>query len=706
MMASLGIGCVQKAVESLRRLDLAQSLSATELEQVVNSPPIEALRSACLTPRSEGGPGFAVCNLGMSAGSGALSLNLRQVRRPAKADVAAPRPTPEAGEQDPALEEDQRAIRGLATMLALAFACHPEQRQLEAAWEGQGLLANYCVEILSKQVGLAIFGLRWNARSGALRAQVCADKSVNDKLSGMELWRYAPNYLEFFAEDGPPELPPKLIADRAEQLARAIVDDIWRFMATSNYFVDEELRGTVDTQLLKYVSHGILGPGEEFTPPPTFQLRLFLQGAAGVGKSSFTALICQGLQVALQKHVCPHLQSNIVKVPLNSISSSDLQHILRIQGISDWSIERMLEQSIAKHNLVVLHLEEVPFDDRAQKTMFNQVQDMVNHLLQRYPERPGFVLTIATSNYDLTSSLHPQFDSRVVVKAPSALNQRVWASNMLSRSLGGIVKVHIDDDAAPPASQDMRPLNNWWQSIGFHASKLSLKEGDTLHISRSNTEAGVLELVVDSDRHAKVVSEGGFFYLEHSSRTEITTPVSCVFDMTAKGWTSPGVVVFDYSNAETVPEDCAERVSAELVRVCGELNGVHLRVKDLGTLEDESDKAKLYGDQSEIRGGLVKFIDDTVNPHVQVSSELGDCKTCGQGVECSATTGEKRVAGVIARVNNVGQFMLRELLEAGDKSRTHRLAISKRYVIYCVILLPGHSISPQTLSRAMVVEKH
>lgn len=72
-------------------------------------------------------------------------------------------------------------------------------------------------------------------------------------------------------------------------------------------------------------------------------------------------------------------------------------------------------------------------------------------------------------------------------------------------------------------------------------------------------------------------------------------------------------------------------------------------------LREESDKEKVSGHQSQIRGGLFKVIDD-------MNNENGD----GAGRDA-----EGGVCVVVCEVNEVGQFMLRELLENGE-SRTHR----------------------------------
>lgn len=60
----------------------------------------------------------------------------------------------------------------------------------------------------------------------------------------------------------------------------------------------------------------------------------------------------------------------IVRVPFNSMTVADLQKILLVRGISDWSIERIVEQTIVKGGIAILHLEENPEDTQLQEDLF------------------------------------------------------------------------------------------------------------------------------------------------------------------------------------------------------------------------------------------------------------------------------------------------------------------------------------------------
>jgi hypothetical protein len=55
--------------------------------------------------------------------------------------------------------------------------------------------------------------------------------------------------------------------------------------------------------------------------------------------------------------VDPEQRVALVKLPLNAVTPKNLRAVLNVRGISDWSVERMVEQHITKGHLVVFHLE-------------------------------------------------------------------------------------------------------------------------------------------------------------------------------------------------------------------------------------------------------------------------------------------------------------------------------------------------------------
>jgi hypothetical protein len=101
-------------------------------------------------------------------------------------------------------------------------------------------------------------------------------------------------------------------------------------------------------------------------------------------------------------------------------------------------------------------------------------------------------------------------------------------------------------------------------------------------------------------------------------------------------------------------------------------------------LLDYADEPKVLGEPGEIRGGLFRFIDDATNPKSSKkvkSDSNGLCLVC-------------------ALVNEFGSMLLRELLESSEKSRTHRLGVHKRGLVFILSLTDGSQMTPQLESRS------
>lgn len=212
----------------------------------------------------------------------------------------------------------------------------------------------------------------------------------------------------------------------------------------------------------------------------------------------------------------------------------------------------------------------------------------------------------------------------------------------------------------------------------------------------------------------RLSSRDGFFHIAPALHA---SPLHAILDMAASGFTSPAVVFLDFSQQKENTElhhskdegpdirRARDEVRLAMAAAYGAMKAVHLRTLDVGRLGDEADKEKIYGAASKIRGGLYEFIDDTNNPNVATRLAPGDCAVCGPELRCCADPrrGDVRVAAVFAEVTQHGQFMLRELLEAGSHSRTHRFCVRKRHLVFVLCALPGHPLTAQSASRANLV---
>eukprot|EP00959_Pyramimonas_sp_CCMP1952_P254026 5306745-Pyramimonas_sp.AAC.1 len=109
--------------------------------------------------------------------------------------------------------------------------------------------------------------------------------------------------------------------------------------------------------------------------------------------------------------------------------------------------------------------------------------------------------------------------------------------------------------------------------------------------------------------------------------------------------------------------------------------GSKLRERHLVLLEEE-DKEQVMGQVSDVRGGLFKFIDEVNNPNAAEEADL--------------------FAVVVAEVNEIGQFMLRELNETG-RSSTHRLQVFKDRLMFIMELADGAELTHQLHSRSIAI---
>jgi hypothetical protein len=291
----------------------------------------------------------------------------------------------------------------------------------------------------------------------------------------------------------------ELDARRAELLGE-MVRCFWAEAAARRYLPDAALRGEVSEYLLAYLGSGLRDQSTAFAPTgggggggggsPLF----YLWGLPGIGKTTFATVFAASLEAVLQRFVDPERCCKIVKVPLNAVTPANLRAVLRVKGISDWSIERVLEQTIVRGDLALFHLEENPADHSLQLALHALIAKMLGAITRLYPERAaGCILRLCTSNYAPAEALAR--GARVVeMSPPGPERQRSWceaelavhlrsalgeAAVVAARARGGggtpaPPPLDVQVTLAPavmPQTRDLRALKKLVYTVAFAAAQ-------------------------------------------------------------------------------------------------------------------------------------------------------------------------------------------------------------------------------------------
>ena len=545
----------------------------------------------------------------------------------------------------------------------------------------------------------------------------------------------------------------------------------WAEAAARRYLPDAALRGEVSEFLLAYLGSGLRDQSTAFAPTGGGggsggggggASRLFyLWGLPGIGKTTFATVFAASLEAVLQRFVDPERRCRIVKVPLNAVTPANLRAVLRVKGISDWSIERVLEQTIVRGDLALFHLEENPAEHGLQLALHALIAKMLAAITRLYPDSAaGCILHLCTSNYAPAEALAR--GARVVeMSPPGPERQRSWCEAELavhlSSALGeaAAAAAAAGGTAAPPPldvqvtlapavmpqTSDLRALKKLVYTVAFAAAqhavpaapaaaaaaaaplpasvlRLSLGPDPDVGVDKGAEGAssaaagegeGVCGMVADmrwdppaGDAAAplaplRLVSSDGFFFhprragggeaataavagggatgeavLREAGWAQAPRATACsLLAMVDAGFLAPAVVCLAGGTAAARDRYCVALGAAMRARY----GAAGLHVEELAARE-EGDKALIVGEKHELNGGLFQVIDRAARHPGGVQTVL-----------------------VVARVNAVGQFLLRELIEDGD-SRTHRQAVSLRRVLFVLSVDEGCEVAAQTRSRA------
>ena len=603
--------------------------------------------------------------------------------------------------------KDDGAMR---VMLNLAA----NQRELERKWaattpkqpEHGLLLANHLLMLFERDSGVAIMARKTNS-IGALQLTLapCDPADVYSR------FRYSPSYFLLRGLDADYKPSAQMRALERQELSRAMLVEFWRWVEEQEaYMLDDELRARVDGLLDEHFRAGICDQREGFIVEPltTRRLGLFLLGAPGVGKSTWVRVFARALKSVLRAFVAPEADVCVVKVPLNAMTPQTLTNVLSIKGISDWSVERVMEQAVTKGHTVVLHLEENPEDVELQTRLFACVERMLNKLFHRYPEYRANVVFIFTANYE-PAPVVAAFCEQVFIQPPGPATQARWCARQLSNALGAQVKV--SPGASPTSKNDIRPLNAWWMTMA-HCLRTMRRAGDAGPALVERRNDGATYVGWSAASMQRLGSEGPFFHFTETEGQATlamvdalgarnATKAATVLRMGLAGTLTPAVLVL--AGANSGHEGALDALARGLAEMAGDRPVTEMRV-ELLTVDDE---CKVLGHHSEIRGGLLRFIDDATNPRIKRPRGIYNRRDDDdhQGDDDAGNAGDRGpdVALVIARINAVGSLLLRELIEAGDKSRTHRLGVSKTGLVFLMSLVNESDMTPQLESRAHLV---
>jgi len=385
-------------------------------------------------------------------------------------------------------KEDMRFDSPLQLFIAVMMGALPEQAEFEAffaserkADQSADLLANLCLDIFSSQTGVGIWQRVVDVRTRTLKLSFAA---YDDLLGGpRKMLHYSPSYCMLTGFGDAPSYQV-LRAGSSDDLASAVADAhdklvsdmmafFWRQVDAFPYVATPSLRTTLGKELRAYLASGLTASGG-FVPPSSLQFSFFLYGGAGTGKSTLVSAFAKALQATLVRFVDAGRRADIVKVPLNGLTPESLGMILRVQGISDMSIERLLEQAVSRGNTAILHLEEIPEDVELQEALVSTVKSMLStSLLRRYHQFAGNVILAFTSNYPAAPNVAVS-TTEITVVAPSPTEQSQHCVRMLESNIKeatGAADVNVELKYALPLMDDMRPLCQWWTTLSYHISE-------------------------------------------------------------------------------------------------------------------------------------------------------------------------------------------------------------------------------------------
>lgn len=531
-----------------------------------------------------------------------------------------------------------------------------------------------------------------------------------------------------------------------------LLSSFWNHVSTScNYIPFDALRQAVSAEVEMYTRSSIypkqnaVAHNAVFQPSVSFG-SLYLYGTAGSGKSAFVTAMREALQTQIVERIGARQTVEIVKLPLNALSPCALEKELFVRGISDYSVERLIEQHVAKNRVVILHAEEYPSDADDQDAFFELLQSVQRKIASRYREYKHNIILVLTSNY-LPA---PTMSVCMVEMVPlQSVQQQYLCQQKLCSALndaGGVLAAHHADAqhtpcppsittavqlcAMPPYTTDNRRLERWVTSVQFAITMWLRREFRVHSNSGSGTHGAPMHQHVVVEIHPDgtgayglvasarspdfstdwlsplhMTSTDGFFYCSTARGALGSNAVPeychddpegsrCLVDARAE-WTvlpeaSRRMLETVFSMVETNFLKPGVLVLRGALRNCETVAGVIDAAVDIlytGRSAKRSLTVLTDADQEHIIGSAWDY------PRGGLLKFIDDLNNPAG----ASRRGHRQHYGfVFATVSSVGQFHLRELLE-GNASATHRQLVRKDGIMFVVTVADEHNNGIDTL---------
>lgn len=203
------------------------------------------------------------------------------------------------------------------------------------------VMSNRCLQLLMEQAGVAVIQrqlymvnrtMRLVFESSSRGVKRALDGSLVTDSNADPFW-FSPSYNYLSGYDPASDsFCVERLEQQTEELLDSMVAEFWSIVESLNYFPDRVMRGTVTKELRDFVLTGVKGQSRRFRPQSK-RLMLYLQGTAGIGKSSFVRVFCAALQRLLRKRIDPKTGVDIVKVGIG-------EHVLTFSSLSSfWFVD-------------------------------------------------------------------------------------------------------------------------------------------------------------------------------------------------------------------------------------------------------------------------------------------------------------------------------------------------------------------------------